>query len=212
LTLENKLKRFSITEAQAFDWYARQKLGLCSLILMENAGRSVAEEALKMLRGKKRVTIVCGVGNNGGDGLVAARHLINAGKKVQIILIGNVSKLKPDPKTNYNILKKMKVKIVKTLKELKEIGNGDLVVDAILGIGLRSEVRGHVSKVIRVLNQSNKPILAVDVPSGLDADTGNVLGVAIKAKKTITFVAAKKGFSKADGPKHCGKIIIRPIF
>ena len=94
------MKRFSITEAQAFDWYARQKLGLCSLILMENAGRSVAEEALKMLRGKKRVTIVCGVGNNGGDGLVAARHLINAGKKVQIILIGNVSKLKPDPKTN----------------------------------------------------------------------------------------------------------------
>ncbi len=200
----------TVAQAQLFDKNAQQKLGISSLVLMENAGRSVAEEALKMLRGKKRVVVVCGVGNNGGDGLVAARHLLNAGVKVEVYLLGEPSKLKPDPKTNFNILIKMETATFRRRfpGRLKKV---DLIIDAIFGIGIKSDVRSPVSNVIEFINRSRRPVLSVDVPSGLDADTGNVLGVAVKARKTVTFVASKKGFSKADGPKYCGKIEVRDI-
>lgn len=161
--------------------------------------------------GRKTIAIVCGVGNNGGDGLVAARHLLNAGVKVQVCLIGKISKLKPDPKTNLNILEKMgvKVKRVKTLKGLKGIGKAGLIIDALFGIGLSSEVREPYASIIDFLNRSRKPILAVDVPSGLDADTGQAPGIAVKAKRTVTFVAKKKGFRRAS--RYCGKVVVRDI-
>jgi NAD(P)H-hydrate epimerase len=201
-------KTISVRHAQAFDKLAQDKLGVPSLILMENAGRSVAEEALKMLRGKKRAAVVCGSGNNGGDGLVAARHLLNAGVKVKVYLLGDASKLKTDPQINLNILKQMKQKIGKSLRKIEKT---DLIIDAIFGIGLTSEVRKPYLSVIKYLNQTKIPVLSVDVPSGLNADTGEVLGATVKAKKTVTFIASKHGFYKADGPKYCGKIIVRNI-
>lgn len=203
----------SVSQAQAFDRHAQEKLGIPSFILMENAGRGVAEEAAVMLGKKKRVAVVCGVGNNGGDGLVAARHLLNSGKQVSIYIIGKRSKLKADPRTNFTVLSRMKARIrwVRSLHDLKGIGNSDLIIDAIFGIGLSSEVRKPYSEIIDLLNRSRKPILAVDVPSGLDADTGKVMGTAVKARRTVTFVALKKGFSRADGPKHCGKVMVRDI-
>jgi NAD(P)H-hydrate epimerase len=208
------MRPISIAEAQAFDRYAQEKLGIPSIILMENAGRSVAEEALKMLRGKKKVAVICGVGNNGGDGLVAARHLLNAGVKVNVYIIGKISKLKADPKTNFKILKKMKQGIISSRKpETKRLGfqGYDLIIDALFGIGLKSEVREPYALVIDLINKAGRPILSVDAPSGLDADSGKVLGVAVKAKRTVTFVASKKGFSKAAGPKYCGKIVVKDI-
>ena len=213
------MRSISVSQAQAFDRYAQEKLGIPSVILMENAGRSVAEEAIKMVRGVrgevkgKKIVIVCGVGNNGGDGLVAARHLLNAGVKTSIYLIGKASGLKPDPKTNLYILKKMKQNIIqiRLAKDLKGVKKADLIIDAIFGIGLSSEVREPYAGIIEYLNRSKKPILCVDVPSGLDADRGRVLGAAVKAKRTVTFVAAKKGFFKLDGPRFCGKIIVRDI-
>ena len=206
-------KLISVSQAQAFDKFAQEKLGVPSLILMENAGRSVAEEALKMLGRKKRVAIICGVGNNGGDGLVAARHLLNANKNVDVYLVGNILKLKPDPKINLEILQKMKIKIkyFKSIKDLKQIKKSDLIIDAIFGIGLKSEVKSPITDVISFVNLSNRPILAVDVPSGLDADGGKALGVAVKATQTITFVAPKKGFYKASAKKFCQKIIVKDI-
>jgi NAD(P)H-hydrate epimerase len=212
------MRTISVAQAQRFDRLAQEKYGIPSLILMENAGRSVAEEALRMLRGRKRAAIVCGAGNNGGDGLVAARHLLNAGVKVEVYLIAEAAKLKPDPRLNLSILKKMKCNIIKSegaekfiLRFPSLIKKCDLMVDAVFGIGLRSNVRSPMSEVIDIMNKSKKPILSVDVPSGLDADTGKALGIAIKARKTVTFVASKKGFLKGDGPKYCGKIIIKDI-
>lgn len=204
------MRSISIAQAQAFDRYAQEKLGIPSIILMENAGRGVAEEAIRMVRGKGyegrgKIAVICGVGNNGGDGLVAARHLLNAGIKVSVYLLGNISKLKADPKTNYNILRKMGT--ARILRKFPK--HCDLIIDAIFGIGLKSDVRSPMSEVIDLMNNSCKPILAVDVPSGLDADTGKVLGVAVKAKRTVTFVANKKGFAKAK--KYCGKIVVRDI-
>jgi NAD(P)H-hydrate epimerase len=186
---------------------------------MENAGRGVAEEALKMVRGSRyggrRIVVVCGTGNNGGDGLVAARHLINAGVRVKIFVVGKISKLKPDPKANYNILKQMGQKIISfegaAAFNRRFPKNANLIIDAIFGIGLKSEVRSPIADVIDFLNRSKIPILAVDVPSGLDADTGKVLGTAIRAKKTVTFVADKKGFNKAGAKRYCGRIVVRDI-
>ena len=207
------MRYLSVAEAKAFDRTAQEELGIPSLILMENAGRSVAEEAIKMLGGKKRVAVVCGVGNNGGDGLVAARQLLNAGKRVEVYLVGKVSKLKSDPKTNLGILRKMKqrISLARSVKELRDIKKADLIIDAIFGIGLKAEVRKPLLDIIRFLNQSQKPILSVDVPSGLEADTGRVLGMAVKARKTVTFVASKKGFFRGDGPEYCGRIVVRDI-
>lgn len=194
----------SVRQAQSFDKFAQEKLGVPSIILMENAGRSVAEEA----RGAKTVAVVCGTGNNGGDGFVAARHLLNSGTKVSLCLVGPRAKLKPDAKANLNILLKMGIKIKKTLAGLAK---HDLIIDALFGIGLNSPVTGPYRAAIEAINDSGVPVLAVDVPSGLDADTGKVLGVAVRAKKTVTFAAPKQGFFKADGPAYCGRIIIRDI-
>ena len=148
--------------------------------------------------------MVCGKGNNGGDGFVAARHLLNAGVKVSVVVIGKVSRLKPDAKINYNILKKMKAKFT------QKIG-GDLIIDALFGIGLNSGIRGPYVRVIRAINNSSIRVLSVDVPSGLDADTGKVQGIAIRANKTVTFVSPKRGFYRKDGPKYCGKIVKKNI-
>lgn len=203
------MKKISVKQARAFDLYAQEKLGIPSLLLMENAGRSVAEEALKMLGKRKKVAVVCGVGNNGGDGFVAARHLLNAGKKVQVYIIGDEAKIKADPKTNLEILCKMGSEPANEIRG--SFRNTDLTIDALFGIGLNSDVREPYASVIALMNSSGKPILAVDVPSGLDADTGRIFGAAVKASRTVTFVAAKKGFYKADGPRCCGKVIVRDI-
>lgn len=201
-------RAISVAQAQAFDRFAQEKMGVPSLILMENAGRSIAEEALKMLRGRKKAMVVCGSGNNGGDGLVAARHLLNAGKKVKICLLGGASKLKKDPQINLNILRQMNQRIDRCLRGIEK---SDIIIDAVFGIGLSSEIREPYLNVIKIMRQLKVPILSVDVPSGLNADTGEVMGAAVRAKATVTFVAPKKGFYKADGPKHCGRIIARNI-
>jgi len=201
------MKNISVKQAQKFDQEAQKKLGIPSIILMESAGRHVAQEALNMLGRKKKVLIVCGVGNNGGDGLVAARHLLNAGVKVEVLIVGKLAKLKPDPKTNYTTFKKMGA--AKFIRRLPKQCN--LIIDSLFGIGLNSEVKEPYARIIDQMNKSKKPILAVDVPSGLNADTGKVLGIAVKAKKTVTFVAAKKGFFLKQGPKYCGKIIVCDI-
>ena len=174
----SSMRSISVKEAQAFDRYAQEKLGIPSIILMENAGRSVAEEAIKMVRTRTKIVVVCGVGNNGGDGLVAARHLVNAGKKVEVYIIGKTSKLKADPKINFNILKKMGIRVKKASEGIRGGRREGIIIDALFGIGLKSEVREPYASVINLMNKSKKPILSVDVPSGLDADSGKVLGVA----------------------------------
>jgi NAD(P)H-hydrate epimerase len=210
------MRAISVAEAQAFDQRAQEELKIPSIILMENAGRSVAEEAIKFVGAKKaRVAVICGVGNNGGDGLVAARHLINHDDKVLVYIVGDIRKLKADPKTNLNILMKMGI-IIEQWKPrlsaadfLSKIINADLIVDAIFGIGLKSSIKEPFLEMINYLNRLNLPILAVDVPSGLSADTGEVMGAAIKADLTVTFVAPKKGFAKSKA--FTGKIIVRDI-
>jgi len=204
---------------QRLDREAVEKFGMPSVILMENAGRAVYEAARGMLSGAKRkkTLCVCGKGNNAGDGFVAARHLINNGFDTEIFLLGDPAALKGDTKINYNILHKMKMKFNLPenngkLDSFREsLRKSDLLIDAILGTGISGEVKEPFASAISLMNQSKKPILAVDTPSGLDATDGKALGSCIKATRTVTFAFPKTGFIKNDGPDKVGALVVADI-
>jgi len=197
--------------ARAIDRKARKKFGISTLVLMENAGACVAWEVGKAYKPGMKVAVFCGKGNNGGDGFVAARHLMAQGLRPDIFLASEFSQVENEAKVNLNILLKLKAKITRLgehdLKKIR-IKKYDLIVDALLGFGLSGQVRGICADLIHLINSSGAFIISVDIPSGLDATTGKVLGFCVKADKTMTFVARKRGMVVGDGPKYCGKIIV----
>ncbi len=249
------MKYITTAKMKELDRRAIEECGIPSLILMENAGRGIAELAQAIFKKKNfEVLVICGRGNNGGDGLVAARHLANAGFSVQIVLLGNPDELKGDPKINFAIVQKMRipvaiVEMVRTLNESgviparlparqasikresvmdprqkhagmtkasmsevrKLIDSADLIVDAIFGIGLTRAVEGVFRDVIELVNASGKKVLSVDIPSGLNSDSGEVLGVAVRAGVTGTLAFPKRGLKTGAGPKHAGKIKVLDI-
>jgi NAD(P)H-hydrate epimerase len=212
-------KSISSKKAKNIDLKAQQKYGISGLILMENAGLKAAQLAEELIKRKKEVLILCGKGNNAGDGFVCSRHLINKGFDVRVYLLCSSSLLKGNALINYNILKKLSCKInvfnsigQQALKKLKrDISKSSLIIDAIFGIGFKGRLPEELIELFNMVNCLNKKILALDVPSGLNADSGKTNPVGLKADYTITFGLAKNGFYKNDGPKNCGKIIIDSI-
>jgi len=208
----------SVRQAKEFDIMAREKLGLSVLVLMENAGRSVAEEALKVLKDKERtaVAVVCGKGNNGGDGLVACRHLLCWGIKPNIFLAAKINEVRGEARVNLDILLKMKQKVVEVNNKnlalvRRTILESGLIIDALLGIGIKREVNGIFRDLINIINVSKAYVIAVDVPSGLDADSGKALGCCVKADKTVTFLAKKRGMVLNNGRTYCGRVIVKDL-
>ncbi|MCM8780589.1 MAG: NAD(P)H-hydrate epimerase [Candidatus Omnitrophica bacterium] len=208
----------SSSKAKALDKKAQEKFGVSSLILMENAGRAVAEEVMKVLKNykSKRVAVFCGKGNNGSDGLVTARHLLALGIKPDIFLASKSKEVSNEAKVNLKILQRLKQKIIevdeKNLSIIKnKIHRYQLIVDALLGIGLKGKVKGIYGSLIDMINRSKAYVLSVDVPSGLDANTGKVLGVCVKADRTVTFVAKKKGMILGKGQRLCGKVTVKDL-
>ena len=207
-------------EIREIDLKAIEEYEIPGIILMENAGRNVAEEVLKMLPGtdSAKVAIFCGKGNNGGDGFVIARHLYNKGVDVSVYLTTEVSRVLSDgdSSTNLKILLNMNLEI-KELQEghIGEIGKVldgyNVIVDAIFGTGLSGEVREPVRTLIAKINEAGVPVISVDIPSGLSCDDGVVLGAAVKATKTVTFVAAKTGFFQECGKEYTGELIVSDI-
>ena len=208
----------TVQQIQNLDKTAIERYSIPSIVLMENAGRAVAEEIKKHLRSKRRprVCIVCGAGNNAGDGFVAARHLLNAGIGTKIFLVGKARQLKHDAAVNYRILKRMKCPVIdcrgtKFCAPTGPIVQADVVVDAIFGVGLDREIVEPFRSVIETINRAAKYVIAVDIPSGLDGTTGAIYGVCVKADRTMTFSFPKKGFLKGHGPRRTGKIIVVDI-
>lgn len=215
------LKPLKRDEIREIDRKAIEEYEIPGLILMENAGRSVAEETLKMLVNphNAKVAIFCGKGNNGGDGFVIARHLHNRGVVISLYLTTTVSGVLADGDagTNLKILLNMNLNI-KELHNLhdiekieKELQGFDIIVDAIFGTGLSGEVRKPVNLLIKKINETNIPVISVDIPSGLNCDEGIALGTAIKATKTVTFVSPKEGFYKGHGKEYTGELIVADI-
>ncbi|MCM8783920.1 MAG: NAD(P)H-hydrate epimerase [Candidatus Omnitrophica bacterium] len=202
----------SVKLARLIDEKASKNLGISTLVLMENAGRSVAEEVIKLK--SKKIAIFCGKGNNGGDGLVSARHLLCRGIKPEVFLLGKTGEVKNEAKINLEIFLNLGEKVVEinevNLKKIKFI-NYELIIDAIFGIGLKGEIAGISKEVIDSINFSGAYVISVDIPSGLDADTGKVMGSCVRADSTITFLAKKKGMLRNEGPKYCGRIIVKDL-
>jgi len=209
-------------EVRAFDRWAINTLGIAGVVLMENAGRSCVEMIKEKLAGieKPQVCIFCGTGNNGGDGYVIARSLLNSGFRVAVTICGERSKIKGDAKANLDILEKLGQPIEQLNLEDNDIPNrvkaftagSDMLIDALFGTGLKGELKGEYLELIESINTRELPVLAVDIPSGLDCDTGEPLGAAIKATYTVTFVAVKKGFTLSRAvAKYTGEIFVASI-
>ena len=206
-------------EVRGLDARAAEELGLPTLILMENAGRGAADwlhDRAGLEPG--RVAIVCGPGNNGGDGGVVARHLDAHGWDVRVAWFAEPSSLRGDAATQHAILEKSGIDQADwgqgQLDEARlasSLAGADWIVDGLLGTGLTRPVEGTLRSLIEALNRSTTPILALDLPSGLDAETGRPQGVAIRASATATFVAPKVGFSQPGAPEFTGEVVVVPI-
>ena len=196
-----------------------ESFGISGIILMENAGRSVAQAVMREfnVQTKKGIVVFCGKGNNGGDGFVAARHLMNNGYHVDVILLGKKEELTEDAKTNYNALIRI-TDVIHELKGVSEFENTDInlqekgiIVDALLGTGIKGVVKEPYAGVINLINNSGLPVVAVDLPSGVDADTGAAAGITVKAKKTITFCLNKIGLVVYPGAEFAGDVEVADI-
>jgi NAD(P)H-hydrate epimerase len=208
----------TLTRAQSrqVDRRAREEYGMSGLVLMENAGRGVADR-LCQLGIDGPVVIYCGRGNNAGDGFVVARHLDLRGFQVRVLLWAKPSQLSGDAATNFRILEKAGVPIEvfgdrhDPTRLAEQLGGAAWIVDALLGTGARGEPRPPLDAVIDQLNAAAAPKLAVDLPSGLDCDTGQPARHTVRAAVTCTFVAAKRGFLVPGAEQYTGQLHVLDI-
>jgi NAD(P)H-hydrate epimerase len=180
--------------------------GVASLTLMENAGAAVAAEAARMLNPGGRVVVLCGPGNNGGDGFVAARHLADGGFRVDLALLGPRDALKGDAAA----MARKWSGLVEPLA-FASLDGAQLIIDALFGAGLARELEGTAASTVDAVNTINTPVLAVDVPSGLDGSTGQASGPVIRADRTVTFFRRKPGHVLLPGRELCGTIRVASI-
>ena len=206
------MRYLSAEESRNVDWVAKSQGHIMGIVLMENAGRGIAEILLAE-NPKGKVVICCGRGNNGGDGFVIARHLNAAGVDVQVLLFADPKKLMGDACLNHAIIAHsdipMKVLISPSAEDLKSIFNDAVwVVDALVGTGHKGVLRSPFDIVVRQINESGVKVLAVDLPSGLDADTGIASDPTIKATITATMVTPKTGFKNPEAQSYLGKLMV----
>lgn len=194
-------------EMQAIDAYAIEKIGIPSAVLMERAALQVVEEVERLNVTGGRILVVVEGGNNGGDGLAAARILMERGYLVDIYYIAGLRKISEQFQIQKDIMFNMGVRLRKAIPNREY----SVIVDGIFGVGLSREVDGPQKKAIDTLNQMQGIKLAIDIPSGIDATTGDILGTAFKADYTVTFELKKLGMFFSDGIDYCGKIICKDI-
>jgi NAD(P)H-hydrate epimerase len=206
------MRYLSAEESRNVDWLAKSQGHIMGIVLMENAGRGIAEILLAE-KPKGKVVICCGRGNNGGDGFVIARHLNAAGVDVQVLLFADPKELMGDACMNHAIIAhsdiSIKVLISPSAEDLKSIFKDAVwVVDALVGTGQKGALRPPFDIVVRQINESGVKVLAVDLPSGLDADTGIASDPTIKATITATMVTPKIGFQNPEAQSYLGKLMV----
>jgi NAD(P)H-hydrate epimerase len=224
----------SRAEVRDLDRRAIHEFGVPGVVLMENAGRNAAELLLRLNPDRQRVLVLCGPGNNGGDGFVIARHLQNAGLDVEVwlfapsgpmpegvIRLGFNPQLSPDAAVNHHIWLRSGTYVVnvdinhptmdsRQYSDHITLGKG-WIVDALFGTGLTRPLGPPFDDAVAAVNASGRPVLAVDIPSGLDCDTGEPLGPTIKATYTATFVALKKGYLNPKAKPWLGEVHVLDI-
>ncbi len=212
------MKSVTAEEMRLIDEKAIHEFGIPSLILMEHAGLACARETLKLLRGKgKKVAVFCGKGNNGGDGFVVARHLANRGFEPIVFYFQSPLEMKPDPLANFRILEKIKVSLIDCSENLPvgrvkaALKKVRVVVDALFGTGLSKPVGEPFKTAIALMNKSGRPVVSVDIPSGLNADTGEVMGACVRATVTVALGLPKKGFLRREAKRFIGRVVVADI-
>jgi ADP-dependent NAD(P)H-hydrate dehydratase / NAD(P)H-hydrate epimerase len=212
------MKLVTAQQMRDLDSLAIKRHHIPSLELMEKAGSGVADAAEHLANKEKGdVLIICGKGNNGGDGLVAARHLVKRGYPVSVVILSQQSSLSPDAKANWELLAPITTHIFTAVdwlemnSHLHLFSKASLIIDAVLGTGLKNDVTGFAAQIIELINSCGKRVLSVDIPSGLSADTGHPLGVAVKANNTVTFGLPKIGHVVGRGTEYSGVIKIVDI-
>lgn len=213
------MKVANCEQMREIDRMAIEELGIPGIVLMENAAFKVVEQIKESLGdiAYKSIIIFCGKGNNGGDGFAVARHLFNMGANVLVVLLGEKKDIKKDALTNFSTIEKLGVKIVEVKDDthLEEIAASlylcDLVVDAILGTGTKGRIDGVISDVIQLINFSGRHTISVDIPSGINGDTGDVLGECVSADKTVTFALPKLGLYSYPAADYVGKLTVADI-
>ena len=210
------IKIVSIDQMRAMDAKTIDTLGVPGMVLMENAGRQTYEYILEFISeigATGRIDVYCGKGNNGGDGYVIARHFFNNGYPVRILSIGSPESLKGDAKTNYLICKNynIPIHIIETTDQLQDQKSPGLVVDALLGTGIKGEVHGILKDVIDFINNLGVPVVSVDIPSGLNGDLPTVSGSVILADLTVTMALPKRAHLFYPAKKFVGLLEIADI-
>jgi NAD(P)H-hydrate epimerase len=210
------LRPLSRAEVREVDRRAIEEFGMSGLVLMENAGRGCAS-VMCVLGCRGPVAVVCGRGNNAGDGFVIARHLDIRGIALQVILLGPPDELRGDAAANHAILAKSNVPILDLSQQFEadqfmaELGRAEWIVDALLGTGATGAPRPPLDNAIRLMNEAQAKRLAVDLPSGLDCDTGIPAEPTFRADHTCTFVATKIGFSNPAAKQYLGQVHVLDI-
>ncbi len=209
------MKISTVEQMRELDRTAIEKYGIPDLLLMENAGLAVYE-VIKREAGLpgRRFAVVCGGGNNGGDGFVTARKLHSSGAAVDVVFFGNPENLKSSAKTNYDICRAAGVPVdaSRDFERCRKLfRDADAVVDGLFGTGLARDIEGGYAELVGLINGSGKPVFSIDIPSGVGGDSGRVMGTAVEADYTVTFGLPKLGNVLYPGAKLCGKLYVTHI-
>ncbi len=196
-------------QVRALDRYAIDKCGIPGLTLMERAGAAAFAVLCERWPKARYLTVLCGMGNNGGDGYVVARLAHQAGFNVTVMQVGDGPKLKGDARAAAEAF--MACGLTPQPFAASALSASDVLIDALLGTGLDREVSGELRAVIEAVNSNSVPVLAIDIPSGLHADTGRIIGAAVEAKATVSFIGLKQGMFTGQGPDQCGAIYLADL-
>lgn len=208
----------STAQMKELDRIAIEEWKISSLDLMERAAGAVAERVLQIIEkkgGGRRITIFCGPGNNGGDGVAAARLLLQKGCEVRAYLVGERAKMTPDSLA-------MEQRLLLAGGKLEDYLPDDTVqqewcagsvcmVDALFGVGLKRPITGDFLSAVRRMNETSCPVISCDIPSGMNGDTGDILGEAVRADHTVTFTCSKHGLEQGDGKEYAGTVEVASI-
>jgi len=210
------MKIVTTQQIKNIDRRAIRAFGIPGMVLMENAAAAVMTAMEKFFDGLQgvRVGVICGKGNNGGDGLALARRLRISGVPVRVALLASFGALKGEAKANLSILRKMDVEIVQNASSLSLadiVGWSDVLVDALLGVGLSSPLKGTYAQAVAMINSSGRPVVAIDMPTGIDADTGGIMGAAIKADLTVAMTFLKRGHVLYPGAEYAGTVRVAEL-
>lgn len=205
-------------QVREVDRRAIEQYGIPGIVLMENAARNAARIILETVQSPRRIAIVCGRGNNGGDGFAIARHLANQRLTTELFLACDPDGLTGDAATNHRIVANMGLKCHRFDTDERidaarpALDAADLIIDALLGTGFSGQVRSPLDRVIRAINEAPaSSVIAIDVPSGLDCDTGRPSNATVRARLTVTFVARKAGFDVPGAAEYVGRVHVADI-